>query len=152
MESYFNEVMLGDVLVSFVKLEPWRRLIFIADLQKDFVVPLLKSMSDKNGVEELFASFDNGKVDLLEVISSISNSIDGHIIDKWMRRILSEGMITYLRNDGQVAKMSINEVNELCESPADIINLIKRAVLLNIEGIGGLIGNFSNKSGRVVSV
>lgn len=71
MTTTAKEVMVGDKTLTVVQLEPWQRLAFIADLQKDFLAPLLKN-AETNDLNMLFSGGKNGDFDVMALISAFS--------------------------------------------------------------------------------
>ena len=140
-----KEVTIGEKEFTVVKLDPWRRLTFVADLQKDFLMPLLKNSGEKD-FNALFSA-ENGSLDTMSIISSFSSAIDGQTLEKWAKRILSDGLVIYTREDGQKAKFAFSELNKFFTNPGDIILLLKEAIVFNLEGMGDLVKTFSNKPG-----
>lgn len=145
MNSEMKDVTIGEKAFSVVKLDPWRRLTFVADLQKDFLMPLLKNSGEKD-FTSLFSS-ENGSMDAMAIMSSFSSAIDGKTLEKWTKRILSDGLVIYSREDGQKAKFAFSEINKFFTNPADIILLLKEAIVFNLEGMGDLIKSVTPNGG-----
>jgi len=149
MTTTAKEVMVGDKTLTVVQLEPWQRLAFIADLQKDFLAPLLKN-AETNDLNMLFSVGKNGDFDVMALISAFSGSLDGQRIEKWTRRVLTEGMVIYTRPDGQRAKLSFGELNKFFTHPSHIILLLKEVIVWNLADFNQLMGTFTPKATTVV--
>ncbi|WP_058913922.1 phage tail assembly chaperone [Entomohabitans teleogrylli] len=140
MQNEFKEIAIGGHTFMLIQLDPWRRLAFIADLQKEFLVPLLKS-GNENDLDKL----KNNDIDMLAILSGFSAALDSHTLEKWTRRILSDGLIVYDREDGQRAKLSFSELNKFFTQPTDILLLLKEAVLFNIADFSQLLSSFNRQ-------
>lgn len=123
-----------------VKLEAWNRLMFVADLQKDILTPLLGSLGE-NSLQGVISAVtgDDNKPDAMKLLKSLSGIVDSHNLEKWVKRVLSEGMIVYLRDDEHKVKLSFHEMTKLFTAPQDIILLMKEAIAFNLDGILDLI-------------
>ena len=138
-------VNIADKEFAIIKLEPWKRLTFIADLQNEFLAPVMKSLGSKD-VDELFKQGTHSdQTTIIQLISSFSRVLDGKSIEAWMRRILGDGMVIYTREDGQKVKMSFAEINKLFNDPMDIVDLLKETIMFNLEGISNLLDRFKVK-------
>lgn len=142
MENETKDVVIGTHAFTLVQLDPWRRLTFIADLQKEFLAPLL-AQSDVSDISGMLSASEKGDLDVMAIVSGFSSAIDGKSLEKWTRRILSDGLVIYTRPDGQRAKLSFTEVNKFFTNPTEIIVLIKEAIALNMVDIGELVKSFS---------
>lgn len=147
METQTKDVVIGTHTFTLVQLDSWRRLTFIADLQKEFLAPLL-AKSDARELSGLLSSDEKGDIDVMSVVSGFSSAIDGKSIEKWTRRILSDGLVIYSRPDGQRAKLNFAEMNKFFSNPTDIIMLLKETIVLNLVDINELVKSFtSTKAG-----
>lgn len=149
MTTTTKDVVIGDKALTVVQLEPWQRLAFIADLQKEFLTPLLKN-SENHDLNTLFSGDKNGDFDALSLISVLSGSLDGQRMEKWTRRILTEGMVIYTRPDGQRAKLSFGELNKFFIHPGHIILLLKEVIVWNLADFNELMGSFMPKTTMTV--
>ncbi|MBS1207230.1 MAG: hypothetical protein H6R25_4129 [Proteobacteria bacterium] len=138
MES--KKIILHDKKFMLVKLQAWNRLMFVADLQKDVLVPLLDNLGGKS-LDGIFSSVsDQGdKLDVMKLLKSLSSVIDSRNLEKWVKRVLSEGMIVYVKEDEQKVKLSFHELTKLFSMPQDIIMLMKEAIVFNLDGILDII-------------
>lgn len=129
-----------------VKLQAWNRLMFVADLQKDILSPLLESVGEKSldGIFSAVSDQDN-KPDVTKLLTSLSNVIDSRNLEKWVKRVLSEGMIVYLKDDDQKVKLSFHELTKMFSEPQDIILLMKEAIVVNLDGILDIIKGMGGK-------
>ncbi|HKS35456.1 MAG TPA: hypothetical protein VJS14_17185 [Enterobacteriaceae bacterium] len=143
MENETKDVVIGTHAFTVVQLDPWRRLTFIADLQKEFLAPLL-AQSDASELSGLFNDSEKGEIDVMAIVSGFSSAIDGKSLEKWTRRVLSDGLVIYTRPDGQRAKLSFTELTKFFTNPTDIIVLLKEAIVLNMVDIGELMKSFSS--------
>lgn len=123
-----------------VKLEAWNRLLFVADLQKDILTPLLDNLGENslNGVIAALTG-DDKKPDAMKLLKSLSGIVDSNNLEKWVKRVLSEGMIIHLRDDEHKVKLSFHELTKLFSAPQDIIFLMKEAIAFNLDGILDII-------------
>jgi len=114
--------------------------MFVADLQKDVLVPLLDNLGGKS-LDGIFSSVsDQGdKLDVMKLLKSLSSVIDSRNLEKWVKRVLSEGMIVYVKEDEQKVKLSFHELTKLFSMPQDIIMLMKEAIVFNLDGILDII-------------
>ncbi|EML5381201.1 hypothetical protein HWQ17_23115 (plasmid) [Enterobacter pasteurii] len=145
MTKAIKEITIGDKKLTLIQLEPWHRLAFIADLQKEFLTPLLKN-TGTNDLNSLFSCGENDEFDVMTLISAFSSSLDGQRIEKWTRRILMEGMVVYTRQDEQLAKLSFGELNKFFTHPAHIILLLKEVIAWNLADFNELMGSFMPKT------
>lgn len=127
-----------------VKLEAWNRLMFVADLQKDILTPLLDNLGENslNGVISAVTGDDN-QPDAMKLLKSLSGIVDSNNLEKWVKRVLSEGMIIHLRDDEHKVKLSFHELTKLFSAPQDIILLMKEAIVFNLDGILDIINDMS---------
>jgi len=144
MES--KEFILNDKKFILVKLQAWNRLMFVADLQKDILTPLLDNLGEKS-LEGLFSvvSEQGSKPDVMKLLKSLSSVIDSRNLEKWVKRVLSEGMIAYIKEDEQKVKLSFHELTKLFSTPHDIIMLMKEAIAFNLDGILDIINSMGGK-------
>lgn len=149
MTTAAKDITIGDKLLTIVQLEPWQRLAFIADLQKEFLTPLLKN-AETNDLNALFSGGENGEFDVIALLTAFSGSLDGQRIEKWTRRILTEGMVIYSRPDGQRAKLSFGELNKFFTHPGHIILLLKEVIVWNLADFNELMGSFMPKAATIV--
>ena len=150
MNNELKQVAIGGREFAVVKLDAWKRLAFLADLQKEFLTPALSHID----LDQIGGAFDQEQpntAQLLTLIAGFSNLIDGKSLEIWMRRILAEGMVIYTRDDGQRAKMAFSEIDALFAGPTDIIMLLKEVLLFNMDDLGSLLGKVG-KGGKVVAV
>lgn len=140
-----KEIKIGETDFTLVRLDPWRRLTFIADLQKDFFHPIIKS-SDKKELTTLLDNTGKEDFDIMSVLSGFSSTIDSKSIEKWMKRVLNDGLVIYSREDGQRAKLSFSEINKFFTNPTDIILLLKEAMVFNMVNINELVTLFNNSN------
>lgn len=135
-----KEFILNEKKFMLIKLQAWSRLMFVADLQKDILTPLLDSLGEKS-LDGIFAAVsDQGdKPDVLNLLKSLSGVIDSRNLEKWVKRILSEGMIVYIKEDEQKVKLSFHELTKMFSAPQDIIMLMKEAIVFNLDGILDII-------------
>ncbi len=144
MES--KEFILNDNKFILVKLQAWNRLMFVADLQKDILTPLLDNLGEKSLDNLVSAVSDQGdKPDVMRLLKSLSSVIDSRNLEKWVKRVLSEGMIVYIKEDEQKVKLSFHELTKLFSMPQDIIMLIKEAIVFNLDGILDIIKGMGGK-------
>lgn len=142
-----KQVIISGKEFTIVKLDPWKRLTFIADLQNEFLAPVIKSLESKD-VGELFQQGTNSdQTTMVQLLTSFSRVLDGKSIEAWMRRILGDGMVIYTREDGQKVKMAFGEINKLFNDPMDIVELLKEVIVFNLEGISGLLEKFKTNKG-----
>lgn len=159
MES--KEICIEDKRFLLVKLEAWNRLMFVADLQKDIFAPLLDNMGEKSFDGVLSAvSGDSNKPDVMKLLKSLSGVIDSHNLEKWVKRVLSEGMIVHIRDNEQKVKLSFHELTKIFSTPQDIILLMKEAIIYNMDGIFDIMNSMGKgkkpeiplkKSGELVN-
>ena len=140
MES--KEIVFDDKKFMLVKLQAWNRLMFVADLQKDILAPLLETLGEKSleGLVSTVSDQEN-KPDITKLLKSLSTVIDSRNLEKWVKRVLSEGMIVYLKEDEQKVKLSFHELTKLFSTPQDIIMLMKEEIVFNLDGILDIIKN-----------
>jgi hypothetical protein len=124
-------------------------LAFIADLQKEFLLPILKNAGTDDPAA-LFFCGEGGDLDVIALISAFSGAIDAARLEKWVRRILMEGMVVYTRADGQRAKLSFGELNKSFTHPAQIIMLLKEAIVWNLADFNELVAQFSPRNASAV--
>ena len=141
-----KNVVLGNKNFQVLKLEPWKRLMFLADLQKDFLTPALKEMGASD-VKSLVGDSETN-IDAMALISSFSQVIDGQSIEKWAKRIASEGMLIQVREDNQRVRIAFAEFSKVFESPADILNIFKEAILFNLGDVNELMKTVQNQVGN----
>ncbi|HCM63424.1 MAG TPA: hypothetical protein DIT05_12910 [Morganella sp. (in: Bacteria)] len=137
----FKKVTVAEKEFFIIKLDPWRRLTFIADFQKDFLIPVINSIGEEK-ISSMLNNKDNMDFDFMSIITSLSGVIDGNTIEKWTKRILNEGLVIYVREDEKKAKMSFIELNDFFSNPIDILILMKDAIIFNLEGVSDLFNNF----------
>lgn len=144
MES--KEFILNDKKFMLVKLQAWNRLMFVADLQKDILTPLLDNLGEKS-LDGIFSavSDEGNKPDVMKLLKSLSSVIDSRNLEKWVKRVLSEGMIVYIKEDEQKVKLSFHELTKLFATPQDIIMLMKEAIVFNLDGILDIIKGMGGK-------
>ena len=145
MDNKSKTIIVADQTFSIIQLEPWPRLAFIADLQKEFLLPLLKNAGTDDPAA-LFLGGEGGELDVMALIGAFSGAIDGARLEKWVRRILMEGMVVYTRADGQRAKLSFGELNKSFNHPAQIIMLLKEAIAWNLADFKELVAQFSPRT------
>ncbi|EKZ5285689.1 hypothetical protein C0Q87_25415 [Klebsiella aerogenes] len=146
MES--KEFNLNDKKFLLVKLQAWNRLMFVADLQKDVLTPLLDNLGEKS-LDGIFSAVSEkgNKPDVMKLLKSLSSVIDSRNLEKWVKRVLAEGMVVYIKEDEQKVKLSFHELTKLFSAPQDIIMLMKEAILFNLDGILDIIkGMGGNKT------
>lgn len=141
-----KEFILNDKKFMLVKLQAWNRLMFVADLQKDILSPLLESLGEKSldGIVSAVSDQEN-KPDVAKLLTSLSNVIDSRNLEKWVKRVLTEGMIVYIKEDEQKVKLSFHELTKLFSAPQDIIMLMKEAIVFNLDGILDIIKGMGGK-------
>lgn len=141
-----KEFILNDKKFMLVKLQAWNRLMFVADLQKDILTPLLDNLGEKS-LDGLFSavSEQGSKPDVMKLLKSLSSVIDSRNLEKWVKRVLSEGMIVYVKEDEQKVKLSFHELTKLFTTPQDIIMLMKEAIVFNLDGILDIIKGMGGK-------
>ncbi|KKB03457.1 phage tail assembly chaperone [Pantoea anthophila] len=141
-----KEFVLNDKKFILVRLQAWNRLMFVADLQKDILTPLLNEMGEKS-LDGLFsaASDENSKPDVMKILKSLSSVIDSRNLEKWVKRVLSEGMIVYVKEDEQKVKLSFHEITKTFSAPQDIIMLMKEAIVFNLDGILDIVKGIGTK-------
>ncbi|HAT8015797.1 phage tail assembly chaperone [Citrobacter rodentium] len=141
-----KEIILNDKKFMLVKLQAWNRLMFVADLQKDILAPLLDNLGEKS-LDGLFSavSDQDNKPDVMKLLKSLSTVIDSRNLEKWVKRVLSEGMIVYIKEDEQKVKLSFHELTKLFSTPQDIIMLMKEAIAFNLDGILDIIKNMGKE-------
>lgn len=150
MES--KEIYLEDKKFLLVKLEAWNRLMFVADLQKDILAPLLDNLGEKTFDDVLSAVSDDGnKPDVMKLLKSLSGVIDSHNLEKWVKRVLSEGMIVHIRDNEQKVKLSFHELTKLFSTPQCIILLMKEAITYNMDGILDIISSMGKGKKNLIS-
>lgn len=144
MES--KEFILNDKKFMLVKLQAWNRLMFVADLQKDILTPLLDNLGEKS-LDGIFSavSDEGNKPDVMKLLKSLSSVIDSRNLEKWVKRVLSEGMIVYIKEDEQKVKLSFHELTKSFTTPQDIIILMKEAIVFNLDGILDIIKGMGGK-------
>lgn len=142
-----KEIKIGKTDFTLVRLDPWRRLTFIADLQKDFFHPLINN-SDRKELATLLDNTGKENFDIMSVLSGFSCAIDSKSIEKWMKRILNDGLVIYNREDGQRAKLSFSEINNFFTNPTDIIFLLKESMVFNMVNINELVTLFTNSNSQ----
>lgn len=144
MES--KEFILNDKKFMLVKLQAWNRLMFVADLQKDILTPLLDNLGEKS-LDGIFSavSDEGNKPDVMKLLKSLSSVIDSRNLEKWVKRVLSEGMIVYIKEDEQKVKLSFHELTKLFTTPQDIIMLMKEAIVFNLDGILDIMKGMGGK-------
>lgn len=140
-----KDIKIGEVYFTLVRLDPWRRLTFIADLQKDFFLPIING-SDKKEMTTLLDNTGKEDFDIMSVLSGFSSTIDSKSIEKWMKRVLNDGLVIYSREDGQRAKLSFSEINNFFTNPTDIILLLKETIFFNMVNINELVTLFNNSN------
>lgn len=135
-----KEFILKGKKFVLVKLQAWNRLMFVADLQKDILSPLLDSQGGKS-IDGFFSSISDqdSKPDVMKILKSLSSVIDSHNLEKWVKRVLSEGAIIYVKEDEQKVKLSFHELTKLFSTPQDIIMLMKEAISFNLDGMLDII-------------
>lgn len=138
-----KDITIGDLPLKVVRLNSFKRLALIADLQKDFIKPLMEN--DCNGANPLSIKDNLSKIDTQSAIKFLSNTVDSQILEKWLLRILNDGMVVYVRADNQLVKFGFSDINSL-QNPSDIILLMKEAIVFNLVGINDLISIFTRKS------
>jgi len=141
-----KEFILNDKKFILVKLQAWNRLMFVADLQKDILTPLLDNLGEKS-LDGLFSavSEQGSKPDVMKLLKSLSSVIDSRNLEKWVKRVLSEGMIVYVKEDEQKVKLSFHELTKLFSTPQDIIMLMKEAIVFNLDGVLDIIKGMGGK-------
>lgn len=141
-----KEFILNDKKFMLVKLQAWNRLMFVADLQKDILAPLLDNLGEKS-LEGFFSavSDQDSKPDVMKLLKSLSTVIDSRNLEKWVKRVLSEGMIVYIKEEDQKVKLSFHELTKLFSTPQDIIMLMKEAIVFNLDGILDVIKDMGGK-------
>lgn len=129
-----------------IKLQAWNRLMFVADLQKDILTPMLDDLGEKS-IDGLFSavSEQGNKPEVMKLLKSLSSVIDSRNLEKWVKRVLSEGMIIYVKEDEQKIKLSFHELTKLFSTPQDIIMLMKEAIVFNLDGILDIIKGMGGK-------
>lgn len=137
----YKKVTVAGKEFFIIKLDPWRRLAFIADFQKDFLVPVINNIGEDK-ISRMLDDKNNDTFDIMPVITSLSGIIDGTIIEKWTKRVLNEGLVIYIREDEKKAKMSFVELNDFFSNPIDILMLMKYVIIYNLEGVSDLFENF----------
>lgn len=137
----FKKITVAGKEFFIIKLDPWRRLTFIADFQKDFLIPVINSIGEEK-ISSMLNNKDNMDFDFMSIITSLSGVIDGNTIEKWTKRILNEGLVIYVREDEKKAKMAFIELNDFFSNPIDILVLMKDAIIFNLEGVSDLFNNF----------
>ncbi|QXO67056.1 phage tail assembly chaperone [Morganella morganii] len=137
----FKEITVAEKKFFIIKLDPWRRLTFIADFQKDFLIPVINSIGEEK-ISGMLNNSNAADFDFMSVITSLSGVIDGSTIEKWTKRILNEGLVIYLRDDEKKAKLAFVELNDFFTNPIDILMLMKDAIMFNLEGVTDLFSNF----------
>lgn len=150
MKNELKQVTIGGREFAVVKLDAWKRLAFLADFQKEFLMPALNHI-DVDHIGGIFDQEHSNTGQLMTLIAGFSNLIDGKNLEIWMRRILGEGMVIYTRDDGQRAKMAFSEIDTLFASPTDIIMLLKEVLLFNMDDVGSLLSKVG-KVGKVMEV
>ncbi len=151
MKNELKQVTVGEREFSVVKLEPWKRLTFLADFQKEFLVPALNNV----GVDSASALFDpenQNTGNLVSLISGFSSLIDGKSLELWTKRIFADGLVIYTRDDGQRAKMAFSEIDKLFTNPTDIIMLLKEVIQFNMDDMGSLLGKVTGQTGQITEV
>lgn len=143
MTTDIKDITLADKKFQVLKLEPWKRLVFIADLQKDFLMPALKHIGATD-VNSLVGG-DNSQLDVMALLSGFSQVLDGKSIEKWATRIINDGIIVSVSEDGQRSRMSFSELSKAFTSPVDILNLLKEAVVFNIGDVQELLQTVKGK-------
>lgn len=141
-----KEFVLNEKKFMLVKLQAWNRLMFVADLQKDILTPLLDNLGEKS-LEGVFSavSEQGTKPDVMKLLKSLSGVIDSRNLEKWVKRVLSEGMIVSIKDDEQKVKLSFHELTKLFSAPQDIIMLMKEAIVFNLDGILDIIKGMGGK-------
>ncbi|MGV0239354.1 phage tail assembly chaperone [Klebsiella aerogenes] len=141
-----KEFVLNEKKFLLVKLQAWNRLMFVADLQKDILTPLLDNLGEKS-LEGVFSavSEQGTKPDVMKLLKSLSGVIDSRNLEKWVKRVLSEGMIVSIKDDEQKVKLSFHELTKLFSAPQDIIMLMKEAIVFNLDGILDIIKGMGGK-------
>ncbi|RSV92341.1 phage tail assembly chaperone [Klebsiella aerogenes] len=141
-----KEFVLNEKKFMLVKLQAWNRLMFVADLQKDILTPLLDNLGEKS-LEGVFSavSEQGTKPDVMKLLKSLSGVIDSRNLEKWVKRVLSEGMIVSIKDDEQKVKLSFHELTKLFSAPQDIIMLMKEAIVFNLDGILDMIKGMGGK-------
>lgn len=142
MTTEIKHITVGGNEFDIVKIDAWRRLTFVADLQREFLLPLLKS-TEGSEIQSLLEDNAEKKIDMMTILSGFSNAIDGKTLEKWTKRILSDGLVTYTRPDQQRVKLGFSEINKFFANPTDIILLIKEAIMFNVEGFADLMKTFA---------
>lgn len=144
MES--KEIILNEKKFMLIKLQAWNRLMFVADLQKDILTPMLDDLGEKS-IDGLFSavSEQGNKPEVMKLLKSLSSVIDSRNLEKWVKRVLSEGMIIYVKEDEQKIKLSFHELTKLFSTPQDIIMLMKEAIVFNLDGILDIIKGMGGK-------
>lgn len=147
-----KEICIEDKRFLLVKLEAWNRLMFVADLQKDIFAPLLDNMGENSFDGVLSAvSGDSNKPDVMKLLKSLSGVIDSHNLEKWVKRVLSEGMIVHIRDNEQKVKLSFHELTKLFSTPQCIILLMKEAITYNMDGILDIISSMGKGKKNLIS-
>lgn len=141
-----KNVVLSNKNFQVLKLEPWKRLMFLADLQKDFLTPALKEMGASD-VKSLVGDSETN-IDAMALISSFSQVIDGQSIEKWAKRIASEGMLVQIRDDNQRVRIAFADFGKVFESPTDILNIFKEAILFNLGDVKELMKSVQTQVGN----
>jgi len=149
MTAETKDYSLNGNALKLKKLDPWKRLMFLADLQKEFLIPVLNSSQSAN----LTALLDTNKGesgDLVGVISAFSAAIDGAALERWVRRMLDEGMVYSETTDGKNMKLSLQSLSQLVATPMDILTVLKDAILFNVDDLGALMALAKAKPAALV--
>lgn len=145
MEIKSKNIEISNKEFTILELSPWKRLIFIADLQRDFINPMIK-LTGEEQIKKILSGSDISS-NFISIISNISSIVDGDIIEKWVERILNEKIIQYTSLDGvKKENLTINDLNEVLKSPMDIIQLIKETIFFNLEDVLELFKSIKPKS------
>ena len=143
-----KNIVLGNQNFQVLKLAPWKRLMFLADLQKDFLTPALKEIGASD-IQSMVG--DNGKnIDVMALISSFSQIIDGQTLEKWAKRISSEGMLVHVRDDNQRVRIAFADFGKVFESPSDILNIFKETIVFNIGDLKELMSSMQPQTAKKV--
>ena len=148
--SEYNKVCISGKEFYIIKLEPWKRLTFIADFQKEFLVPVINSIGNGK-LSNILNGDELPDNEVMSIISSLSQTIDGKTVEKWAKRITDEGVVIYINDNKEKVKLSFVQLNDIFKNPIDIIVLMKDAIIFNMEGVSTLFdsfkGNQSNEEG-----
>lgn len=143
-----KNIVLGNKNFQVLKLEPWKRLMFLADLQKDFLTPALKEIGASDVKSLVGGGGEN--FDVIALISSFSQVIDGQSIEKWAKRIASEGMLIQVKDDNQRVRIAFADFGQVFETSSDILNIFKEAIMFNLGDVQELMKSVQNQVGNKV--